>query len=465
MSNWEPSAVTYKCPGCAGNLFYNTDLRKLSCKFCGSDYNPDVLDILEAFDKSEHTEENDAAEDDGKHEIVCGSCGATVITDENTASAICCFCGSPALSPRRLTKEFKPDYIIPFKVTKDKARELFLKWASENKYIPDDFTSEENINKLTGLYVPFWLVDCKCSADFYGTGYVNEGSNRAVFALDRQVEFYVKRVPFDGSREISNRLMAAVEPFDYSEMVEYKDSYLPGFYAERYNQTPLELSEGVSNRMRNYAEETIKVLSCGQYDEVTFNTGFSNATEFKHSYALLPVWFMNYNYEGINYGFAINGQTGEACGDLPYSPRKRRLSLMRTVMLNLILPGIPALLLMFSYFISLFFVGMIGSNTSTYFKSFVKSGSFEMLLTAAPYISFLGLLVVVFIFARFLKRWTEVSNESQNPIDPAPNVEQYYDGTKRPVVEKKDKFLSVGPRRQDDAKLRLIEGAFKRGMK
>ena len=75
MADFDNSAVTYKCPGCAGNLFYNADLNKLSCKFCGSDYNPDVLEILEAFKKVEH--EADAAEDDGKHEIVCGSCGAT----------------------------------------------------------------------------------------------------------------------------------------------------------------------------------------------------------------------------------------------------------------------------------------------------------------------------------------------------------------------------------------------------
>ena len=462
MADFDNSAVTYKCPGCAGNLFYNADLNKLSCKFCGSDYNPDVLEILEAFKKVEH--EADAAEDDGKHEIVCGSCGATVITDENTASAICCFCGSPALSPRRLTKEFRPDYLIPFKVTREEAKKLFIDWAANNKYIPDDFTSEENINKLTGLYVPFWLVDCKCYADFYGTGYINQGDSRAVFALDREVEFYVQRVPFDGSKEISNRLMAAVEPFDYSEMVEYKDSYLPGFYAERYNQTPLELSEGVSNRMKNYAEETVKILSCGQYDEVRFNTGFSNASEFKHSYALLPVWFMNYQYEGINYGFAINGQTGEACGDLPYSKAKRRKSLIKTTLLNLVLPTIPALLLFLSYFISLIMLST-ARNSNGYAKAFFKSGSGDVYMELAPYLSFAGVLLFVFIFARFRKRWMKVSNESQNPIDPPPHVEEYYDASKKPVINKVDKFVSMQKRDQEGTGSMLINGAYKRGMR
>lgn len=462
MANWERSAVTYKCPGCAGNLFFNADLNKLTCKFCGSDYNPDVLEILEAFDRV--AKEEDAAEDDGKHEIVCGSCGATVITDENTASAICCFCGSPALSPRRLTKEFKPDYLIPFKINKEEAKKLFLDWAANNKYIPDDFTSEENINKLTGLYVPFWLVDCKCSADFYGTGYINQGDTKAVYALDREVEFYLQRVPFDGSKEISNRLMAAVEPFDYSEMVEYRDSYLPGFYAERYNQTPLELSEGVSNRMRNYAEETVKILSCGQYDEVTFTTGFSSASEFKHSYALLPVWFMNYQYEGINYGFAINGQTGEACGDLPYSKAKRRKSLIKTTLLNLVLPSIPALALFFSYFLSLILL-TTARYSEGYAKAFVKSGSAEVFMEIAPYLSFAGIVLFVFVFARFRKRWMKVSNESQNPIDPAPKVEEYYDATKKPVIQKTDKFVSIQQRNQEGSGSRLIQSAYKRGMR
>ena len=432
MSNWSSLADTYKCPGCSGNLFYNMDQRELVCKFCGNSYSPDVFEMLEAFGKVE--EERDASEDDKKQEIVCSSCGAVVITDENTSSSICCYCGSPALAARRLTKEFRPDYIIPFVVTKEEARAKFLDWAKNNKYIPNDFTSEENINKLRGIYVPFWLVDCKCEAEFYGTGYMNQGNKYATFSLDRFITFYLSRVPFDGSKRISDRLMAAVEPFDYSEMKEYKDSYLPGFFAERYDQTPLALSERVSNRTKRYAEEAIKMMTCGQYDKVNFSQGYSNASEFKHSYALLPVWFMNYKYNDVNYGFAINGQTGEVCGDLPFDPLKRNMELVKTVLLYMALP--ISILLAIT-------IGLIMITPKSPDYTDLLSGIFSV----GPYV-WVGFLAA--FAGNFVIKWRHVYNVSQNPIDPPPTVDSYYDPTKKPLIEKEDKFVSVMQRVKDD---------------
>ena len=34
-------------------------------------------------------------------------------------------------------------------------------------------------------------------------------------------------------------------------------------------------------------------------------------------YALLPVWILNYKYQGKNYTFALNGQTGKIVGNRP----------------------------------------------------------------------------------------------------------------------------------------------------
>ena len=434
-------ADTYKCPGCAGNLFVDETGKKLVCKFCGSDYDPNLFEMLDAFKRLEEVPD-DAAADDARHEIYCSSCGAVVITDENTSSSICCFCGSPALAARRLTKEFRPDFILPFKVDKPKAKELFLDWADNNKYIPNDFTSEDNINKLTGLYVPFWLVDCKCDANFFGTGYINQGKDRAMFSLERDLTFYLSRVPFDGSRKISDRLMRAVEPFDYSELKEYRDAYLPGFFAERYDQTPLELSNNVINRMRNYAEETVKTLTSKKYDKVSFTTGGSKVSDIRYSYALLPVWFMNYQFEGVNYGFAINGQTGEVCGDLPFDRNKRKLALGKTIFLNLILPLVIVLAALIG---TLIFTAHFGGRMTVDYLSTIVS--------IAPYLLGFGGL---FIVARFLRIYRHVAEVTQNPIDPPPNVEQYYDSSKKTEVREDDKFISVAPRESETSEEKLM---------
>ena len=41
--------------------------------------------------------------------------------------------------------------------------------------------------------------------------------------------------------------------------------------------------------------------------------------QIKHDYVLLPVWFMNYHYNGKDYNFAMNGQTGTQAGTPPLS--------------------------------------------------------------------------------------------------------------------------------------------------
>ena len=39
------------------------------------------------------------------------------------------------------------------------------------------------------------------------------------------------------------------------------------------------------------------------------------------SYALLPVWMLHTKYEGKDYYFAMNGQTGKFVGELPMSKK------------------------------------------------------------------------------------------------------------------------------------------------
>ena len=42
----------------------------------------------------------------------------------------------------------------------------------------------------------------------------------------------------------------------------------------------------------------------------------------KVHYALLPVWLLSTKWQGKNYLFAMNGQTGKLVGDLPTSAGK-----------------------------------------------------------------------------------------------------------------------------------------------
>ncbi|MCR4556377.1 MAG: hypothetical protein K5779_00950 [Saccharofermentans sp.] len=138
-----------KCPSCGGKLVFEPVEQMLKCDFCGNTYTPEKLELLSQLPDIDAgaADENE----DDKCEIVCNSCGAVLITDKNTAATSCSFCGSPAIISRRLTKQFRPDYLIPFKTTREEAQEKFIEFVKGKKYVPRDYLNKSNLNKIQGI--------------------------------------------------------------------------------------------------------------------------------------------------------------------------------------------------------------------------------------------------------------------------------------------------------------------------
>ena len=62
-------------------------------------------------------------------------------------------------------------------------------------------------------------------------------------------------------------------------------------------------------------------------------------------YALLPVWILNTRWEGKDFLFAMNGQTGKLVGNLPDST-KRVIGMFAAIAASLIAISVTALLLL-----------------------------------------------------------------------------------------------------------------------
>ena len=65
----------------------------------------------------------------------------------------------------------------------------------------------------------------------------------------------------------------------------------------------------------------------------------------KVQYALLPVWILNTRWEGKDFLFTMNGQTGKLVGNLPVST-KRVIGLFAAIAASLIAISVTALLLL-----------------------------------------------------------------------------------------------------------------------
>ena len=341
-------ADTLKCPNCGSNLTLNADTGLLDCPNCGSSFDPQKLAVTveeleakqaEPTDPSQAPVQADAqAQAQGEAqpqdapeqtEFVCNACGAKLVTDSHTAATFCAFCGSPALVGKRLTEQFQPQYMIPFKYSRKSAEEAFIQWAGKGKWTPFGFVSKKNVQKMTGLYVPFWLFNINATIDAKGTGTKSHyrGDDEIVesFNFERKAQLYWNNVPLDGETRIDDALMEAIEPFDFEALMPYDYRYLPGFYADRYDQTPQDLSGRATKRGIDGINQALNSSLKGTYDRFTIKENLSRIDSMEANYALLPVWFLSYKYRNKYYYFAMNGQTGEVAGQVPVSPVKKMM--------------------------------------------------------------------------------------------------------------------------------------------
>ena len=165
----------YKCPCCGGAIAFDSTRQKMKCPYCDTEFE---MEALASYDTELQSEKSDnmewettaggdwqEGETDGLRSYVCKSCGGEIVCEETTASATCPYCGSPVVMKSRLSGILKPDCIIPFKLDKKAAKEALKKHVNSKKLVPALFKSENHINEIKGVYVPFWLFDASVTAN------------------------------------------------------------------------------------------------------------------------------------------------------------------------------------------------------------------------------------------------------------------------------------------------------------
>ncbi|MBE7069971.1 MAG: hypothetical protein E7386_05675 [Ruminococcaceae bacterium] len=434
------TAESVKCPTCASNISYMPEVKGMMCRNCGNIYDANTMEIMGSFGTGgEHDyvgEQDISAEDRTRHEIVCNSCGAQLITDENTMSTMCPFCGSPALITRRMTREFKPDYIIPFKIDKHQATKNMMDWISSRKYTPWGFKSKCRLTKMTALYVPFWLLDCHVNTEITGTGKFDRGASKVVYEVNAKLTYYVKGVPFDGAAKIANKLMEAIEPFDYSELVSFDNKYLQGFYADKYDKRPIDLADKMFSRLDSFSLAETETIGM-KYDEyeVRPEKTFSWMSDVKTRYCLLPVWFMTVEFEDRQYQFAVNGQTGEASGQMPTTSATDKMDFFNNMVRSnwKWIPIITAAVIPF-------IIGnlVLGDNSVSGFKTFLII--FLSTLETITLISIVASFVLAFLSQFVSKRIQRVAAEV-NDYDKDPGLDQYLDVTRKTKIDVQENLL------------------------
>lgn len=354
-------ALTHKCPNCNGALTFNPDDQQFHCPYCGSVFTVDELSAFEAKQKStldiaekktevkdvsNATESNsstdtvtddlDTSEEIGAKNMelyLCPNCGAEIVTDATTAATYCYYCHNPVVLQGRLSGEFLPDKVLPFAISKEKATADFLNWAQKKFFVPKDFFSASQVEKLTGVYFPYWQVDAKGNGSLMGNGTSIrvwiigdiEYTETKQYAISRKGKLTFKGLVKNAlTKNTPQKMVASVQPFPLEKAVTFQNQYLAGFQAEKRDIEYDTLKDEVMAELADYGEKKLQE-TVGSYATFTKTQHDLNLTETKTSYLLLPVWLVTYrsseSTEKIFY-YAMNGQTGKVSGILPISYKK-----------------------------------------------------------------------------------------------------------------------------------------------
>lgn len=324
--------IEYKCPCCNGELTFNSDIQKMKCPFCDSEFDTETLKSYDEVLKEEFVDDMKWEEEEpqvwdvpaGMVGYICESCRGEIIADSTTVASRCPFCDNPVVMAGKLTGILKPDWVIPFKLNKEAAEKAFFNHLKGKKLLPKTFKDENKIKEIKGVYVPFWLFDCDADANItYRATKVRRWSSgsynykeTSYYHLTRGGQIGFEKVPVDGSTKMPDDLMDSIEPYNYNEMIDFQTAYLSGYLADKYDVDSNASQERANLRVKQSTEEAFRATVNGYATCLPENSNV-RLSHGKIKYALLPVWLMNTEYKGEKYMFAMNGQTGKFVGNLP----------------------------------------------------------------------------------------------------------------------------------------------------
>ena len=346
--------TNYQCPACTGPLHYSESLGKLKCDYCGTEYEVAEIEAMYAKKEEKSVEAQKKAEKEteqkkqqqakaaeegwdtsdisdnwgkdaaGMKSYNCPSCGAELICDETTAATSCPYCGNPTVVPGQFSGALKPEFVLPFKMTKDDAVRALRAHYRGKPFLPRSFTAGNHIEEIQGVYVPFWLfdggaegeVDYKAanSRTYRDDDY--EVTETDHYDVHRGGSIAFEKIPVDASSKMPDDHMDSIEPFDYTQMQPFSTAYLPGYLADKYDVTVDDSRARADRRSRETLENALRETVTSYGTCVTDRTDI-RLHRGKVHYALLPVWMLSTKWNGESFLFAMNGQTGKLVGDLP----------------------------------------------------------------------------------------------------------------------------------------------------
>ena len=361
--------MVLRCANCGGVLEYSAELNKMVCSFCGNSYTIDELNQKEVEEEKnvekpaqpqpansenrivtgptiftlknssgfasdevgdyntilKKKNEEKAKEESRMHASVkmqimrCTACGAELAVNGTETSTFCAYCGQATVVQDRVDDYLKPDYIIPFKVPRDDAERIIRTQLNKGFFVPKGIKDFE-VEKIRGIYVPFWLFDMHYSDRQFYKYSKKQGKTTVTRYEYFEAKTFFKQLTLDASLNLNDDSSARLEPYDMRQLEEFDMAYLSGYYSDRFDVGVADITGNAVLRAGElFNEQAMKEIKHKTGKLVKQDPDFNVS---KTEYALLPAWFLSFKYDEKPYTILVNGQTGKMVGAVPYVKAK-----------------------------------------------------------------------------------------------------------------------------------------------
>lgn len=334
----ENATETASCSACGAKMVFNPEKQKLSCPYCGNLCAVDTTKFSQELDFDELLKNPLNNWGNETHVFRCNNCGAKEVLSKREIAKECAFCGTTNVVLSEELSGLKPNGVVPFAISKEKATEIATSWARKKFFAPTLFKKSATPEKIKGTYSPAFTFDMQSHSTYFGR--LGRYYYRTVTRNGKQVRIREIRyfsitgnyaMQFDdilvqASEKISQRNLDNIRPFDTNQSMQYDTDFLHGYVAQSNDITANECWAGAKNIANS--EIRRRILSKYVYDVVDYlnvNTAFSSVT---YKYLLLPIYVGHCNFKKKLYNFFVNGKNGKITGKTPISALKVGIAIL-----------------------------------------------------------------------------------------------------------------------------------------
>lgn len=313
----------YLCPSCGAGLFFDPKTQKLQCQSCRNKYEPEEIEKAK-LDVAKEQKDNLEKDTKNEYEAIsykCSHCGAELLTTDETITTFCSFCRMGTMLDRKIIKKTKPDYIIPFKITKEECKKIYSNKIKKSFFAPKSMIDEQEVEKIRGIYMPYWIYSFEehGRVNSRGEKYSHRSGDYVYYndyILSTNLDANLYGASHDATSNFSDSLSEAIAPFSIKDKKDFSPSYLSGYYADNEDvDNRIYLSENNELANKYISRELGKTKEFRKYNAKPVLKLDTNKSEL----ALFPVYFLatkNKREDRISYA-VINGQTGKIAADIP----------------------------------------------------------------------------------------------------------------------------------------------------